>query len=42
VSGARLIAYCGTGGVVNGTRLTPVHLYVPDTSGIDFNTAVVW
>jgi len=41
-SGAHLIAYCGTAGVVNGTRLTPVNLHVPDTSGIDFNTAVLW
>jgi hypothetical protein len=32
-SGAHLMAYCGTTGVVNGTRFTPVHLYVPDTSG---------
>jgi hypothetical protein len=42
LSGAHLIAYCGTGGVVNGTRFTPVSLHVPDTSGIDFNTEVVW
>jgi hypothetical protein len=43
LSGAHLIAYCaGTGGVVNGTRLTPVNLHVPNTSGIDFNTAVIW
>ena len=42
LSGAHLIAYCGTGGVVNGTRFTPVNLHVPGTSGIDFNTAVVW
>jgi hypothetical protein len=42
LSGAHLIAYCGTGGVVNGTRFTPVNLHVPNTSGIDFNTAVVW
>jgi hypothetical protein len=40
-SGAHLIAYCGTSGVVNGTRFTPVHLYIPDTSGIDF-TQVLW
>jgi hypothetical protein len=32
-SGAHLIADCGTSGVVNGTRFTPVHLYVPGTSG---------
>ncbi len=42
LSGAHLIAYCGTGGVVNGTRFTPVNLHVPNTSGTDFNTAVVW
>jgi len=42
LSGAHLIVYCGTGGVVNGTRFTPVNLHVPGTSGIDFNTAVVW
>ncbi len=42
LSGAHLIAYCGTEGVVNGTRFTPVNLHVPDTSGIDFNTAVIW
>ena len=41
-SGAHLIAYCGIGGVVNGTRFTPVNLHVPNTSGIDFNEAVVW
>ncbi len=40
-SGAHLIAYCGTPGVVNGTRFTPVHLYIPDTSGTDF-TGVLW
>jgi hypothetical protein len=33
-SGAHLIADCGTPGVVNGTRFTPVHLSVPGTSGI--------
>jgi len=27
--------------VVNGTRFTPVHLYIPDTSGTDF-TGVLW
>jgi len=43
LSGAHLIAYCaGTGGVVNGTRFTPVNLHVPNTSGIDFSTEVVW
>ena len=42
LSGAHLIAYCGTGGVVNGTRFTPANLHVPNISGIDFNTAVIW
>ena len=42
VSGAHLIAYCGTAGVVNGTRFTPVNLHVPNTSGIDYNEGVVW
>jgi len=41
LSGSHLIAYCGTSGVVNGTRFTPVHLYIPDTSGTDF-TGVLW
>jgi hypothetical protein len=41
-SGAHLIAYCGTPGVVNGTRFTPVHLHIPNTSGIDFAGAVLW
>jgi hypothetical protein len=40
-SGAHLVAYCGTGGVVNGTRFTPVHLHIPDTSGTNY-TGVVW
>jgi hypothetical protein len=40
-SGAHLIAYCGTAGVVNGTRFTPVNLHIPDTSGIDY-TGVLW
>jgi hypothetical protein len=40
-SGAHLIAYCGTPGAVNGTRFTPVHLHVPDTSGTDF-TGLLW
>jgi hypothetical protein len=40
LSGAHLIAYCdGTGGVVNGTRFTPVNLHVPNTSGIDYEIA---
>jgi hypothetical protein len=40
-SGAHLIAYCGTWGVVNGTQLTPTDLHVPDTSGIAF-TGLLW
>jgi hypothetical protein len=40
-SGAHLIAYCGTSGEVNGTRFTPVHLHIPDTSGTDF-TGILW
>jgi hypothetical protein len=40
-SGSHLIAYCGTAGVVNGTRFTPVHLHVPDTSGTDFTGALL-
>jgi hypothetical protein len=41
-SGSHLITYCVNSGVVTGTRFTPVHLYVPDTSGISFNELVVW
>ena len=41
-SGAHLIAYCGTPGVVNGTRFTAVHLHVPDTSGTDFTGVLLW
>jgi hypothetical protein len=41
-SGSHLIAYCVTSGVVTGTRFTPVHLHVPDTSGINFNGLVLW
>ncbi len=41
-SGSHLIAYCGTPGVVNGTRFTPVHLHVPDTSGTDFTGVLLW
>jgi hypothetical protein len=41
-SGAHLIAYCGTPGVVNGTRFTPVHLHVPDTSGTVFTGVLLW
>jgi hypothetical protein len=40
-SGAGLIAYCGTGGVVNGTLFTPVNLHLPDTSGTDF-AGILW
>jgi len=40
-SGAHLIAYCGTPGVINGTRFTPVHLHVPDTSGTGY-TGLLW
>jgi hypothetical protein len=40
-SGAHLIAYCNTGGVVNGTRFTPVNLHLPNTSGICF-TGILW
>ena len=40
-SGAHLIAYCGTPGVINGTRFTLVHLHIPDTSGTDF-AGVLW
>jgi len=35
-SGAHLIAYCGTPGVLNGTRFTAAHQDLPDTSGTDF------
>ena len=41
-SGAHLIVYCGIPGVVNGTRFTPVHLHVPDTSGTDFTGILLW
>ena len=41
LSGTHLIAYCGTGGVVNGTRFTPVDLHLPDTSGTDFS-GLLW
>jgi hypothetical protein len=42
LSGSHLIAYCGTPGVVSGTRFTPVHLYIPDTSGTDFAGVLLW
>jgi hypothetical protein len=41
-SGAHLIASCGTPGVINGTRFTPVHLHLPDTSGTDFTGILLW
>jgi hypothetical protein len=41
-SGSHLIAYCGTPGVVNGTRFTPVHLHVPEPSGPDFTGTLLW
>jgi hypothetical protein len=41
-SGSHLIATCNTSGVVNGTRFTPVNLHIPDTSGTDFNTDLLW
>jgi hypothetical protein len=41
LSGAHIIAYCGTAGVVNGTRFTPVNLHIPNTSGTDY-TGVLW
>jgi hypothetical protein len=41
-SGAHLIAYCGTPGVINGTRFTPVDLHIPDTSGTDFTGVLLW
>ena len=28
--------------VLNGTRFTPVHLHVPDTSGTDFTGVLLW
>jgi hypothetical protein len=40
-SAAHLIAYCGTPGLINGTRFTAVDLHIPDTSGTDF-ADVVW
>jgi hypothetical protein len=40
-SGSHLIAYCGTPGVVNGTRFTPVNLHIPNTSGIEY-TGLLW
>jgi hypothetical protein len=41
-SGSHLIAYCGTAGVVNGTRFTPVHLHIPNTSGTDYTGLLLW
>jgi hypothetical protein len=40
-SGSHLIAYCGTPGVIDGTRYTPVHLHIPNTSGTAF-TGLLW
>jgi len=40
-SGSHLIAYCGIPGVINGTRFTPVHLHIPNTSGTAF-TGLLW
>lgn len=40
-SSAHLSAYCGTAGVINGTRFTPVHLHLPDTSGTDY-AGLLW
>ncbi len=40
--GSHLIVYCGVAGVVNGTRFTPVDLHIPDTSGTDYNGALLW
>ena len=42
LSGSHLIAYCGTAGVVNGTRFTSVHLHIPDTSGTEFTGGLLW
>jgi hypothetical protein len=41
-SGAHLIAYCGTAGVINSTRFTTVNLHIPDTSGTDFTGVLLW
>jgi hypothetical protein len=41
LSGAHLIAYCGTAGVLNGIRFTQVDLHLPDTSGTDFS-GLLW
>ena len=41
-SGAHLIAYCGTAGVLNDTRFTPVHLHIPDTSGTNYTGVLLW
>jgi len=41
LSGAHQIAYCGTAGVINGTRFTPVSLHLPDTSGTAY-AGLLW
>jgi len=41
LSGVHLIAYCGTSGVINGTRFTAVNLHLPDTSGTAY-TDLLW
>jgi hypothetical protein len=41
-SGSHQIAYCGTGGVVNGTRFAAVNLHIPNTSGITYTDYLVW
>lgn len=40
LSGVHLLADCGGAGVVDGGRLTPVRLFIPDTSGIV--AGIVW
>jgi hypothetical protein len=40
-SGAHLIAYCGTSGEINGTRLTPANLHLPNTSGTNY-AGIFW
>jgi hypothetical protein len=41
LSGAHQIAYCGTAGVINGTRFSAVSLHLPDTSGTAY-TGLRW
>jgi hypothetical protein len=40
LSGSHLLAECGVAGVVDGGRLTPVRLFIPNTSGIV--AGIVW